>query len=118
MPAGPIDFSEQRQREIGQRQSLFREVNERIERLSERFAVGDAIRIVCECGSSGCSEAIELTAAQYEELRLIPTHFAVIRGHEIPAVERVVEEHELFVVVEKLGEGAIDAIKLDPRRAR
>ena len=55
--------------------------------------------------------------AEYEKLRRIPTHFAVLRGHDIPEVERVVEENERFVVVEKFGESAVVAINLDPRRS-
>jgi hypothetical protein len=42
----------------------------------------------------------------------------VLRGHDIPEVERVVEENERFVVVEKFGESAVVAINLDPRRMR
>jgi hypothetical protein len=37
-------------------------------------------------------------------------------GHEIPDVERVVERHDEFVVVEKFGESPKAAIRLDPRR--
>jgi hypothetical protein len=46
----------------------------------------------------------------------IPTHFAVLPGHDVPTVERVVETNERYVIVEKFGEAAITAIKLDPRR--
>jgi hypothetical protein len=102
--------------EIGRRQSLFREVNEQIDQLAEGFDLLDQIPIVCECASTSCNERIELTEAEYENLRLIPTHFAVLRGHEIPGVERVVEQNERFVTVEKFGESALAAIKLDPRR--
>lgn len=102
--------------EIGRRQSLFREVNEQIDRLAERFDLLDQIPIICECASTECNEQIGLTKAEYENLRRIPTHFAVLQGHDIPDVERVVEQNERFVVVEKFGESALAAIKLDPRR--
>ena len=104
--------------EVGKRQSLFREVNERIEELSEEFDLRDAMQIMCECGSGGCKGTIVLTEEQYEALRRIPTHFAVLPGHEIPALERVVEHHEGFIVVEKIGESAIVAVRLDPRRPK
>lgn len=101
---------------IGRHQSLFREVNERIEELAESFDLRDAVPILCECGNTDCNERIVLTEAEYDKLRRIPTHFAVLRGHDIPAVERVVEQNERFVVVEKFGESAKAAIRLDPRR--
>jgi hypothetical protein len=112
----PADDADQRALEIGRRQSLFREVNEQIEAVAGDFELLDRIPIVCECASGGCSEQIGLTQAEYEELRRIPTHFAVLPGHDIPEVERVVEKNDRYVVVEKFGGSAIAAIKLDPRR--
>ena len=114
--AQPIDEMDQRAREVGRHQSLFREVNERIEELAETFDVKHELTILCECGSGDCAERIALSEDEYEQLRRIPTHFAVLPGHEIPDVERVVERHDGFVVVEKFGESAKAAIRLDPRR--
>jgi hypothetical protein len=103
-------------REVGERQSLHRSVNERIGEAADQFQMVDNIPALCECGSPECSEQLMLTPAEYESLRRIPTHFAVLRGHDIPEVERVIEENDRFVVVEKFGESAVVAIKLDPRR--
>ena len=114
--AQPIYEMDQRAREIGRHQALFREVNERIEELAETFELKDELSILCECGHGQCEERIALSEDEYEQLRRIPTHFAVRPGHEIPAVERVVERHDAFVVVEKVGESANAAIRLDPRR--
>jgi hypothetical protein len=102
--------------EIGRRQSLFRDVNEHIDELAEGFDLLDQVPIICECASTECNEQIGLTQAEYETLRRIPTHFAVLPGHDIPDVEQVVEQNERFVTVEKFGESALAAIKLDPRR--
>ena len=110
--------TEERAREVGKRQSLSREVNERIEELSEDFELLDEMEIMCECGYDSCNERIVLSEAQYEALRRIPTHFAVLAGHEIPRVERVVERDSGFIVVEKIGASAIVAVKLDPRRTK
>lgn len=102
--------------EIGRHQSLSREVNERIEELAEMFELRDQFEILCECGASDCEDRIMLTQAEYDDLRRIPTHFAVLPGHDIPAVERVVAQNERFVIVEKFGESAKAAIRHDPRR--
>jgi hypothetical protein len=114
--AQPVDKMDQRAREVGRHQALFREVNERIEELAETFDLKDELTILCECGSGQCDERIVLRKDEYEKLRRIPTHFAVRPGHEIPDVERVVERHDGFVVVEKFGKSAKVAIRLDPRR--
>jgi hypothetical protein len=103
---------------VGQRQALYREVNERIGDLAEHLDLGEAIPLLCECGNGGCDERLELTRAEYERLRRYPTRFAVLPGHQIPGVERVIEEHERFFVVEKLGEAAAVASGLDPRSRR
>ena len=114
--AQPMDEMEERAREVGRHQALFREVNERIEELAGTFDLKDELTILCECGSGDCAERIALSEDEYERLRRIPTHFAVRPGHEIPQVERVVERHDGFVVVEKFGDSGNAAIRLDPRR--
>ena len=45
-------------------QALFREVNERIERVSTGFGGGVHQSYVCECGDSRCTELMELTYAR------------------------------------------------------
>lgn len=118
MSAEEAQLATESARDVGRQQSLFRDVNERIKGLAESFEVTETVEIVCECGQGGCLERFELSLAEYERLRLIPTHFGVLHGHEIPGVERIVEEHPQYVVVEKLGEGAVTAIQRDPRRHR
>jgi hypothetical protein len=115
--AQPMEEMDQRAFDVGRHQALFREVNERIEELAGTFDLEDELNILCECGSGQCVERIAVHEDEYEKLRRIPTHFAVRPGHESPDVERVVERHDGFVVVEKFGESAKEAIRLDPRRA-
>jgi hypothetical protein len=105
-------------RQIALRQALFREVNERINEIAGDFGLAGGFSILCECASSDCQERIELTRSEYEHLRRLPTRFAVLRGHDIPAVERIVQENERFVTVEKFDDSGITATRLDPRRRR
>ena len=74
-------------------QSLYREVNERIEDLNKRFdaALSAGATWVCECADSRCSEPMELTMGEYEELRSHPNRFAVLPGHVLEKVEHVVD---------------------------
>jgi hypothetical protein len=87
-------------------------VNDRIEELAASFDLRDGFTILCECGSGRCSEPIALSKDDYEQLRRVPTHFAVLPGHEIPDVEQVVERHDGFLVVEKFGESANAAARV------
>ena len=79
-----------------------RRVNEAIERGDD----APSAVFVCECGHFGCSSTLELKIADYEEVRTNFDRFLVIPGHEIPAVDRVVERHPEYLVVIKPDEGA------------
>jgi hypothetical protein len=99
-------------------QALFREVNERLRDLNETFAeLARESTFVCECANRDCLKHISLTLAEYEEVRRIPTHFAVADepGHVFPDVERVTRVAPTYIVVEKFGRAGIEAVKLDPR---
>ena len=87
---------------IGRNEDLFRKVNDQIEGVNEAFGmITGTMSILCECGKLACIEQIELTLDAYRELRADPTRFAVKPGHEEPDVERVVERHEGYFVVQK-----------------
>jgi hypothetical protein len=89
-------------RRIAQHQTLFREVNEHINELAGDFGLAEGFSILCECASTQCRERIELTQREYEHLRGMPDHFAVLRGHDVPALERIVQQNDRFVTVEKI----------------
>jgi hypothetical protein len=85
---------------LARRQTLFREVNERIEELAEDEET--SIQILCECSDTDCLAMLELRKEDYDHVRVVPTWFAIERGHEIPEIERVVGEFDGYVVVEKM----------------
>jgi hypothetical protein len=103
----------QRER-AGKNQSLFREVNERIEDLS---ASSSFSMFVCECMDDTCDARVSLTIEEYEHVRAESNSFFVLPGHEVPNVERVIEANDRFLVVAKLGAGARVAEEFDPRSA-
>src|SRR6476620_1177632 len=79
---GSFGMEEERQRRIGRNQALFREVNERIERVSGALRTGtDTITVLCECGNQSCAEHIEVSLSDYERVRAEPTLFLVRPGH-------------------------------------
>jgi hypothetical protein len=104
-----------REERIGRNEALFREVNERIERVTETLQV-ETLTILCECGDPSCLEHIQVSLPDYERVRADPTLFFIRAGHEDFDVEDVVEEHEDYHVVRKKdGSAAAQAVKLDPR---
>lgn len=107
-----------REDRIARNEALFRSVNERVRELVASAGGRDrdpVASFVCECGRANCTATVQLTVAEYEHVRADPTHFVVVRGHEIPKVEEVVESHERYDVVRKLSGEAQIAIETDPR---
>ncbi len=82
-------------------ETLFREVNEQVQGLSQTFEVADLMRIVCECGNAGCVEQIDVQPREYEQLRADPGLFAIKPGHELELVEDVVAQKDGYWVVKK-----------------
>jgi hypothetical protein len=109
---------ENHERRVGENQALFRDVNERVRAAKDgRTAWVGISPWVCECADENCTERIMMSLDEYEELRANPTHFAVVPDttHVVPDAERIVEKHEHFWVVEKLGEAAETAEERDVR---
>jgi hypothetical protein len=92
-------------------EASFRKVNEGIEAGSE----DDRLAFACECGRLGCNELIELSRAEYVAVREHPRRFFLLASHQLLDVERVVERHDDYIVVEKVGEAGDVAERTDPR---
>jgi hypothetical protein len=97
------------------RQNVLREANERISRLRWTQADGETIGYLCECSRVDCAETIALDADAYDAVRASPLRFLLLPGHDQAGVERVVEHHADYVVVENIGEAAEIARAADPR---
>jgi hypothetical protein len=93
------------------RQALRREVNQRIRVLHERYE-SEQFEVFCECGRRGCNERVTASAAAYDALRRVPTHFLVKHSHA-SGEDRVVSEYDEFVVVEKFGRSGVEAVVLE-----
>jgi hypothetical protein len=108
---------DERARRRALNEAAFREVNERIRGLNATFSeFTGQFSIVCECDDSACVEHLSVRPEEYEAIRGDPTLFAVLRGHESPAVETVESERGAYNVVRKKpGEPAKIAAATDPR---
>jgi hypothetical protein len=108
--------SEARQERAARNESLFRDVNERID-----SAATDAspmfTEFMCECADASCFEHVSLTSEEYASVRKMgPVYFILRPGHEDADVERVVGgEGDRYEIVEKQEVAAEVAAELDPR---
>ena len=87
---------------VGANEDLFRQVNRKV----ASFGNGHVpyLELVCECSATDCHEHVQLTSDEFEAVRANPKHFAVHEGHVDGRFERVLDENERFVRIEKLGE--------------
>ena len=103
-----------REERAAKNEAVFREINERIKdvTVAQEATWAEAL---CECSDPSCRATINIQLDEYEEVRRDGARFALIAGHEDPAVERVVRRTDRFLVVEKTGAGADIARDADPR---
>jgi hypothetical protein len=109
--------NDERARRVGLNEVIFRQVNEQIRNLNRKFGTEqDTMTVICECGHADCTERLEIGVREYERVRGDSRLYVITRGHEIPAVERVVEQGDGYDVVKKEeGEPAELSKQLDPR---
>jgi len=94
-------------------ETSFRKVNEAIEAGRSLADADGRVPFVCECGRVGCTEIIEVPPGGYHAVRSDPRRFVIAAGHDSPEIERVVESHGSWAVVEKIGDAAEIAEKAD-----
>lgn len=63
---------------------------------------GSAVRFVCECAKVECGEFVSCSLGDYMRIRSWGSRFLVAAGHEDLDLERVVERHESWVMVDTL----------------
>lgn len=106
------DSYEQR---VGQNEAMLRDVNERIAAGRWPGDEAEPIAFRCECSALGCNQMVELTRADYEQVRAEARRFLLVPGHEIAGVEVVVRREPGYVIVEKVGAAGRVAERADPR---
>ncbi len=111
----PGEAVPKREDRLAQNEVMFRRVNERLAPAGGSIEAPHELQLFCECSDRDCLKTIAIETAEYEWLRLNPRRFAVLPGHEAPAVEDVVERHDRFVVVEQHAKTHDEADAADPR---
>src|SRR5262249_32105426 len=112
-----------REAQRAKNEALFRNLNERLKELDDRLvttSIGAPARdpevFFCACGHLDSMASVPMTRARDAAVRPHSELFVVLPEHVLSDIERVVEEYERFVVVEKLpGVPAAVARATDPR---
>jgi hypothetical protein len=105
----------EREERSSRNEVLFREVNERIEKIQKGQGLAGHFDFLCECGDKSCIKQVSITLVEYEGVRSDPTHFVVVPGHELLDIESIVQAGDRFSVVRKQEEAAVFAERNDPR---
>lgn len=110
-------MSEEQARRVGLNESIFREVNEQIESLNRGLGTeGRTMTVICECADGDCTERLEISVSEYENVRADPRRYIIVSGHTAPEFESVVDDGDGYQVVEKVdGTAAQVAEETDPR---
>lgn len=103
------------QERVGANEAVFRKINEGIERGQWPGEEDAPVGFRCECAQLGCTELIELTVREYEQVREDARRFIVLPGHERLEAEVVIENRPGYMVVQKIDQAGETAIETDPR---
>jgi hypothetical protein len=91
-----------REERLARNEQTFRMINEQASRAASRENVDEPLHsATCECSNDQCDEQLFLSPNEYAAVRQHETRFAVAPGHDAPEIERVVERHSRYWVVEK-----------------
>jgi hypothetical protein len=104
-----------RERErVAVNETTFRDVNEGIE--EGRHEREGPVAFVCECGTLGCNQLVELTLGEYETVRADSRAFLVAPGH-LTDFDLLASQADAYWVVRKPPGPLGDlAERTDPRR--
>ena len=104
MPDEPHRFSARRLRE---NEDLMEGLNERMRDSVEEIRSemdqdpDEPFGFFCECSSLDCRERITVVPSRLREIHRDPERFVLLPGHEIPAIERVVDQERGYLIVRK-----------------
>jgi hypothetical protein len=95
------------QQKLAENEVIFREANLSVAEFiveGENENTKTIIPFYCECSNRNCRKRIRLTPKQYQAMHQKRRYFIAIDGHEIPAIEKIIQKEEGFNVIEKFGE--------------
>jgi len=111
-----IGLMDAREERLARNETLFRSVNENIEKAATSDWPDEHVfEFFCECSNVDCNLLLPMTVAAYEHVRADPKQFVVAPGHDLPEIETVVFRTNSYQVVIKRREAAEFVAEHDPR---
>ena len=103
---------------VAKNDATFRAANEQIRDVARAHSLDAPLPLICECAWETCREIVQMQPAEYERIRAQPTWFLNAPGHDEASGPHgaVVERHDEYVIVEKLGRAGQLAEHLDERQ--
>lgn len=100
---------------IARNDAIFRSANEGISEAAHSEEIDEAVPFICECADPGCRMMVNLTADEYAAIRRDARLFWNVPGHEASSQgwAQVVERHDRYVVVVKVGPAGEAAEQLE-----
>jgi hypothetical protein len=99
---GPSDIRDGR---YAANEAAYRRMNERIRSYKERSDHAEPMAYRCECAEGACIDPIQVSLDEYGRIRRHDRRFIIAPDHDAPDLERVVERHPRYWVVEKHADG-------------
>jgi hypothetical protein len=93
-------------------EATFRDANEEIAEAAAEMGAMPRVPFLCECEDPRCTAIMRVTLHVYGGVRRHPRRFLVRKGHD--SDERIVDEGDGFVVIEKDGRAGEVAEELAP----
>jgi hypothetical protein len=85
-----------------QSQQTFRSANRRMHTLALAIVPADQlIPFLCECADDDCLGRVDMNLGEYDDIHRDRDQYAVLRDHQIPNGEWVVEQRALYDIVSK-----------------
>jgi hypothetical protein len=107
-----------REERIARNDSVFRDANEKIAGYASDHQFVEQVPFICECATESCLTIVDLSLAEYEEVRSSPTRFFVAPGHDVSEGDvSMLEDRKRYLLIEKGGLAGEIATELDPRSA-
>jgi hypothetical protein len=93
---------------IARNDAIFRKANEGISEVAGAAEFAHPVPFSCECADPGCREMVLMTLQEYGAVRKDPMTFPNVPGHEAAdqGWGRVIETHDNYVVVARVGPAA------------
>ena len=114
--AGQNAEMQAREERIARNDATFRAANEQIAEYASDHDFADQVPFICECATESCLVVVDLSLAEYEEVRSSPTRFFVAPGHQGSEGDvSMLDDRERYVLIEKGGRAGEIATDLDPR---